>query len=816
MNKRQRLCSIAGVAALLGGVAAYGLEVKLQVTETAQAARTGTPVTTGVPFSKGAVTDLSKLAVKAGGKALPASFLKTVAWDDGSVRWALMDVQVDVPAGGKTELALSDAGGNAAPAAPLKIEDTADSVKVNTGPMQFTVSKKKGGLFDSIQVDGKELLTGAGKGLVVYKDGGGEVAAAAPAEVTLEQAGPLRAIVCVKGVFPGLHMDLLGYTARITAYSGKKYVKVHFWLENRGGFGYYRSKSGEDEPHNAINMDWFYFRGMAVDLGLGLGETVTATCEGVQSPGHLKVVQVCKESKTQEKVQYKRAPLYTFNDLEYTVGSGTNVLKRGDRTDGVVGLKGDQGAATVMIRDFWQNYEKAIELDGKSLKLWLWPTEGQYPRHAGKAGYFDKRIEECQKDGGYYLEGAVHKGHEFMLDFSGRDPKETAADLAQPLMALAPAEYYASTEAAPGLFAPPDVRTGDRDCDFKLDAWVRSTRSAADPANPTSLYKARETVGNDTLYWFGWMDFGDICLPGHGFTSLSYDWPWSMLVNVMRTGDMNFMRLATDMAHHRIDVDTLWSDQDLPEIRGMLRNSGFIQFHCGRLRWVPGAGDNGLPGLVLFYMLTGEPKALECARRGGEGLKASWQWVAEAKPYGGPQGDMAANGFSMQCFVAMYDLTADRKWLDEALKLFNDHVVPTWKSVGPHLHDAMNQIRSQDYVQEDYKYYCAIQGLCELARVVNDDKLMEMLKAGADKPLPTTTSFEAPFFFSGQLGFMAYATTNQDYLAKAMDSFVQGFPESKSPPIFLPNNSVWSQTSAMMLRTGHLLQYAAWKMKKKE
>jgi hypothetical protein len=86
---------------------------------------------------------------------------------------------------------------------------------------------------------------------------------------------------------------------------------------------------------------------------------------------------------------------------------------------------------------------------------------------------------------------------------------------------VASAEYCAATGAAPGLFAAPDVRTDDRDCDGKLDAWMRSTRCVADPASPASLSMARRTsclssvcYVADNTHGYGWMDFGG--LPGIG------------------------------------------------------------------------------------------------------------------------------------------------------------------------------------------------------------------------------------------------------------------------------------------------------------
>lgn len=785
------------------------VEVKLTATEAAKVGRTPAVITTGVPFARGAVKDVAKLAVSVGGKGVPAQFGVLAPWDDGSVRWALMDVQAEVPAGGKTELTVSDAGGNPAPAAPVKVEDGPEAVKVSTGSLQFAINKKKFNLFESIKVDGKELVTAAGRGLVLIQEGGGEVLAGAPTEVKIEQAGPLRAVVCLRGTYPGIHNDLIGYTVRVTALAGQKQVKVHVWIENQGAMGYW---AGDDSGFSK-NVEWFFFDGMAVELGLGLGDAVTAACEDAAGSGSLKVLQVCRRTRSLEK--NFRGPFYTWADFEYTVTSQGKEIKKGDRTDGAVALKGSAGTLTAAVRDFWQNYEKAVEFDGKALRLWLWPTEGQWPRAGIRYAYqnvYDKNLVELQKDGGYYLQGGVHKGHEFVLDFSGRDPKETAAELSAPVRALASDEYYASTEAAPGLFAPCATKTGDKDCDTKLDAWMRMTRSVADPESATSIFKARQDC-NESLPWFGWMDFGDLLVPGSGPASLHYDWLWIMLIDGMRTGSPNAMGLAEAMARHRIDVDQHWSDRDPPEFCGLQRGGyNFSHYHCYRLYRPPGVSSDWLAGVVLYYMLTGEPKALECCRRNAEALKKGWARILETRPYAGPQGDMAVNGWSMASYGAMYGLTADKKWLEEATGLFHTNVVAKWKALGPFLHDGAGQIASQDYIKDDIRYCYSLQSLCELHHLTGDEKMMELLLAGCQKEFPPSF-FDAPFFLSTLYAYVGHKTGNAEYVKRAAELFAEGFPESKSPPVYLPDNSTWTRQAGMMLRTGHILQYANWKKK---
>ncbi len=818
-------------------------EIKLTVTEDAAVKRAGATLTSGVPFAKGAVTDLARLSVAAGEKVIPAQFARLATWPDGSVRWALLDCRLDLAAGARAELVLRDDGKNAAPPSPVKVVDSPGEVRLSTGPLVAVIDKKTAGLFRSVTVDGKELLRAAGRGLVLYlpgearkvtrKQGRREVTvteygppkpviAGAPDEVVIERAGPVRAVARLRGTFPGVHNGRLRYTVRVTAFAGQRFLKLQVWLENHGGMGYYHLRKRQTAASG--KMEWLVFDGMAVEFGLGLGPSVEAACEGVAAADRFKVLQVCKWNKDNSKLKYNNYKVFTLEDFEFTAAAGEKLLKKGDRTDGVVALSGSAGRLTTAIRGFWENYDKAIELDGAALKLWLWPTEGQWPRERPVqwAGLFDKQLETCRRPGFYLLQGGVHKGHEFILDFSGRSPAETSAELCKPLFALATPAHYASTEAAPALFAPPTARTGDDECDAKLAAWVRMTRSAADPKGKTSLFEARKqsewsavTYFGDSTYWFGWMDFGDIVVPGRGPTSLSGDWLSHMLLGAMRTGDPAFLRLATEMVRHRIDVDQLWSDFDPPDMRGLQRGgTNFPALHCYRLSRPPDVRDNQLAGVALYYMLTGEPKALQCARRNAEGLKAGWKHVAATKPWAGPQGDMAANARAMQSYFAMHALTGEKAWLDEALGLFGTNVRAKWTAHGPHLHDR-RQVRSQDYTRDDVKYCYSIQAFCELHHRTGDKKLFELLRAGCDAEFPENY-FDAPLFLAGLNAYVALKTGKRASLEDAREHWITAFPESKCPPVYQPGNSQWSRRKAMILRAGHLLQYAHWKLPPKK
>ena len=65
-------------------------------------------------------------------------------------------------------------------------------------------------------------------------------------------------------------------------------------------------------------------------------------------------------------------PTRQWDGFKYSVTVDGKEVTNGARTGGLVSLGGTSGTLTLGVRYFWENYSKAIELDGKRLKIWLW------------------------------------------------------------------------------------------------------------------------------------------------------------------------------------------------------------------------------------------------------------------------------------------------------------------------------------------------------------------------------------------------------------------------------------------------------------
>ncbi|MBI5469515.1 MAG: hypothetical protein HY891_10325, partial [Deltaproteobacteria bacterium] len=227
-------------ALVLGGSICFGAEFSVPITVhealregVSGIDRKGEPVTVGIPFPKGELHEKNGVPQLALEGAPDYQFRTLARWQDGSVKWALVDFQADVSSGGKNEKVRVVPGGGNTPG--MLAEERGGVISVNTGAMTVTVRKKGFNLFDSVAADGKDIvLPGASKGIVVEGDDGSEYLASndRDAKVAIEENGPVRAVVKAEGSHIGSSGRMLDYTVRMHFYKGSTRVKVFYTLRN--------------------------------------------------------------------------------------------------------------------------------------------------------------------------------------------------------------------------------------------------------------------------------------------------------------------------------------------------------------------------------------------------------------------------------------------------------------------------------------------------------------------------------------------------------------------------------------------------------
>jgi hypothetical protein len=208
-----------------------GVEVSLTVTNRETSAKTAEPITSGIPFAEGVLTDNTKVKLSRGNNQIPTQARTLATWPDGSIRWLLLDFQVDLPASGTVPLTL-ETGSIPPPVMGITYNNLTSSLTVDTGDANFSFNKNE------LKIMGKYVQVNSGG--IVYK--------ATPDldKWIIEESGPLKLIIRVEGKWLNgvnrLGNSLVTFRARLIFFKNKTGLRMLFTFKNNNSFGWDSTK----------------------------------------------------------------------------------------------------------------------------------------------------------------------------------------------------------------------------------------------------------------------------------------------------------------------------------------------------------------------------------------------------------------------------------------------------------------------------------------------------------------------------------------------------------------------------------------------
>jgi exo-rhamnogalacturonan lyase-like protein len=644
--------------------------IELSVQNPNKFARNAEPITAGVPLTKGFVKDAARLTLLGpDDKPVPVQVQVTSKFHDGSPRWVLLDFPVDVPASEKTVYRLTT-GARARTAAKLAYAIKDGVATVDTGAATFRIDTKKFRLFDSVKVRGVELIgkAGAGSGAVL-KDAAGKVYRAdqVAAKAEFEDAGSQRVVLRVRGeIGPRKkNLPLTDFTCRIHFYAGKAEVRVFFTLHNPAA-------------HNHPGNIWDMGSGGSVfiedfSLRLPLVAAAGRTCAVSGGAGN-KIYQDSSGGPNWRSMNHvdknMKVPI-TFRG--YRVYQADKQVAEGHRIDGWLHASGRGGAVAVGIREFWQNFPKALEYADDHVRVALWP--GEYA-------------------GAHELLGGEQKTHEIMFVFRGHKGKaagvaNTLAAFHSPMYAMPDPQAVLDSNA----FWPtalPD-RTKHKKLEDTIDIAVYPRGGG------TNTIQTKWDVIDE----YGWRHFGDTFADNeYSPAAMMRDYPKhyigrrpishyvneyevinTVIVNGLRRGDPKWMWMADVMARHHGDICVNHTDVDAPAyshgsfmhtthdttaFRSGLRTYP-IEARKYKLQYGNGGGPNGghtyVINLANHYLLTGN-------RASRESFLEVAGWCADSPWFKKKMmGDARGYGNFFVTLLHAYQLTGDKKYYDRMMTL---------------------------------------------------------------------------------------------------------------------------------------------------
>jgi hypothetical protein len=665
----QRL-AIAVLFVLLLPAAACATDVTLTVEEPAGVARAAWPVTSGIPLAQGALTDDQAAALfPAEGKTeIPLQTEVLARWPDGSVRWLLLDFQTDLAARQKRAFVLRWGPGirRRAVERPLWVETNDRGVILETGSLRLAIPADRFRLLNSVWFDADRdgkltdreqiVLSEAAGVSLSTPDGKTFRASQVPAEVTVEQTGPLRACVRVTGKHTSADgSPMFRYVVRLHVFRGKPCVRILYTFIND-------------------SQESLMARIQSLNLVFALPGKTACVLDGRPTQG---------------------GRLFQSDESHYQLDG----RPAGARAAGWAAMGGEGAGMAVGLRECWQNWPKSIECRNGQLTVGLCPElpvagkgdRSNLPGHQPEVGrgpvgashkldqspfppgLYDGRplLEESKlyynlRDGQHALKCGVARTHELWTTFFSGKPD--AAKLSEffraaeePLLATCQPAYACATKAA-GEFPPADPVRYDG-----YDAWL-------DRALEAHL-KLRD---RDREY--GMLNYGDwYGERGVNWGNLEYDLAHGLFLQYLRTGDRRYWQRAEQAARHHVDVDVVHAtNPHLKNPWGPPPTVGDIWLHCVghtggyyhkaalpvgetyQMGHSTNFGHVWVSGDLDYYHLTGDRRALEVAVEMADAMATHMPTA-----YGD---HIRAMGWPMILVLDAYQTTGNKKYLAAATK----------------------------------------------------------------------------------------------------------------------------------------------------
>lgn len=606
-----------------------GFAVPIEVAEPVNAERRQAPVSGGVPFARGELfeddLDLLTLVDASGGRV--ASFQRPVAlgrWDDGSVKWLLLDFSADVPAGGARAFTLCFA--ETRPASDgVVVTEEADAFVIDTGAMRAVLPKDRFALLSEVSVDldgdgayadDERVVREASEMFIDLDDampgprdegalehprdagpgveGGSWMRASAAAtatrhlasagdyEVSVFRAGRAHTVFRLGGWHrdPASGRDFGRYTIYLHFYAGLSHVRVsHTWIMTGDPERDFVRRMGIEVPFAASVDRWavggpFEVEGEPVRLVDGEPPYVPR----VPGPsaihaGALGAGGAVDVTAIGPMPYHHMASLERDTRVPYAVRLDGERVQEGFAAAGWLDVSDGRVGVAAAVADFWRVHPKQVAWRDGAMTVYLWPDEGgqtldlrrRYPEARGAAGEWGRAARREFDPVGSAVGLAVTT--DVMLQFHAGDHEAARVDavargFSDPLRPAASPEH----NMASGVLGPIPPRD---------ESSFARTERYLDLTMAWPLRSAEEWG------WHGWLDHGDHLIEYETMSwELDVDPNWgtysnwgyagwmqeayrlgpALFVQYLRTGRYRDFRQGDVWLRHHRDVDCVHWD----------------------------------------------------------------------------------------------------------------------------------------------------------------------------------------------------------------------------------------------------------------
>jgi hypothetical protein len=550
-------------------------------------------VSWGVPWPKGQVQKGDSLVLQtADGKVVPAQTWPLAYWPDGSVMWSGSSIVALPDMAGPLQLAV---GAATAPAAKLVCTQDDQAVTIDTGAIKVRLPKSGSSLVESIMI-GDRKIAQDGRLVCRLEDRSAYETTKTIREeefvsriktVTLEQSGPIRAVVKIAGDHKSASTDRawLPFVVRLYFSAGLESIRVvhSFVFDSDGQKDFIKGlaitfavplreevinrhvRFGGDEGMWAEPVEPLVGRR---EVGFGSERTIyPAQVAGKRIP-HAAQLSPAAQTYIRDIATWDDYKLTQANAHGFVIEKRTQAKSswlhviEGKRALGLAFLGDVSGGLAVDVKKFWQKNPAALEIHGATsplgeLRVWLWSPDGPAMdmRHYDIRGHGLDMSYEDWKEG---WDSPLGVANSTELTFWACASVPANADLvkmakagAEPAMLVCTPQYYHEQRAF-GFWSLPD-RSG-------------AVRRALEDELELAVNFYRDDV--DQQSWYGLWNYGDI---GRMYDEVRHEWRYDIggqawnntellpeywfWYHFLRTGRADLYRLAEADTWHTSEVD---------------------------------------------------------------------------------------------------------------------------------------------------------------------------------------------------------------------------------------------------------------------
>lgn len=666
----------------------------------------GVPLRCSVPLPQGAVTDPARELVLSGsdGADCGAQWRVLSRWQDGSARFALMDyAEKTIAPRGKHGYTLTARASDGAPVTGqgITVAQDAASLTVDTGRLTWRFSKKRFSLAESITFNGREWI-GSEKSDLIVEDGSGQIyrASAGEYEISLEEHGPHRVIVLIRGDYRNPVGRFMNYWMRFHFVAGGSQVLMLHHTRNREP-----GRQGRD------------LRRSSLEGGLAVNETA--------------VRRILHTART---VNTMVAPLDVAENVDIDIEDYETRIRN------EASLREDQDDICFSLKHRLQpgtNCACAPLLDlhepgagGMLMKIQIPDPNGEAPmRLASEGDRFAIDFFPVQREP-YHLNEGMGKTRDILLHFHDdslgtMDLVHSSDTLSYPGVVGVPHEVYRAARFA-------DVhRTLVRQPNKYplLEKKIDFMKCPGDIQNKQAI-KANPLLGQCR----GWRDFGDYVglrghMPEHGvrqYYNNEEDYIYCAMIDAWRTGRPYDAR---DNVRHLMDIDYIDFSTD------PARDGAVCPHSTNHTDGEVYLSHQWCQGLLYFYLATGDEEALRIARRIGDALI----WFITGPRSFCLTGSGRESAWPLLSLSALYEVTGEEKYRDAGMVIVNGML----DTVEKHGHMVWEYPLGSG-ILTSYMLFMTFNGVWDLYAATGDEKILKLYKILSE---PVLKELESPHSF---------------------------------------------------------------------